>query len=459
MPKNRSEYICQQCGYRSPSYLGKCPECGSWGSLVESVISSSSYSKTNLNLSNSGVIEPQSLTKVKSSVVERVSTGISELDRVLGITQADSKKLLTGIVPGSVIMLAGEPGIGKSTLLLQISVSMASKYNPKSDSPIGVLYVSAEESAEQVKLRAQRLGKIPEPLFILAETNVDAVVGVIQKYKPKLVIIDSIQTVATLDLESSPGSVGQVRESASRLHRVAKENHVSLIIVGHVTKEGSIAGPKTVEHLVDCVLSLEGEEFRQLRILRSLKNRFGSTFEVGVFEMTERGLEEVKNPSVLFLANRVVKAPGSVVVPTMQGSRPILTEIQALTTPTPFGMPKRVVTGVDYNRVQMLVAVLAKRAGVDLSNSDIFVNAAGGLKIVEPAADLAIAVSLASAAKGKPVDSKLIALGELGLLGELRPVGNLAPRIKEAKKLGFSKFLTFAKTKSIGDAVRLAIGA
>ncbi len=389
---------------------------------------------TSSGLRSPGSSKPQSLNSLSKSRLQRLSSGIGELDRVLG----------GGIVPGSVVLLSGDPGIGKSTLLLQLGAN------------IGGLYVAGEESVEQIKLRADRLGLKAPGLQVLVETDVDAAISAVTTLLPKLVIADSIQTLATSDLTSSAGSVGQIRESAARLIRAAKQTQVPIFLIGHVTKEGSIAGPKVLEHLVDTVLYLEGDEQHLFRILRATKNRFGPTDEIGVFEMSDQGMTEVKDPSAAFLAERI-EAPGSVVVPTMEGSRPLLVEIQALTTGSSIGIPRRSALGVDYNRVQLLTAVLQKRAGIALQSQDIFVNVAGGIKITEPAIDLAICLAIASANLGRPLKPGLTAIGEVGLLGEIRQVRSLDKRLAEARKRGYKQFITPGKVASLRQAIALAL--
>lgn len=359
---------------------------------------------------------------------------MEELDRVLG----------GGVVPGSVVLLAGDPGIGKSTLLLQLA------------STLGGLYIAGEESAEQIKLRADRLGLKTAGLDVLVTNDVDAAVAALSSSRPKLAVTDSIQTLETADLSASAGSVSQIRESAARLIRIAKEAGVPVFMVGHVTKEGVVAGPRVLEHLVDTVLYLEGDEQHFFRILRATKNRFGPTDEIGVFEMTERGMSEVRDPSAAFLAERV-EAPGSVVVPTMEGSRVVLVEIQALTTSSGVGIPRRSAIGIDYNRVQLLTAVLQKRAGLQLQAQDIFVNVAGGIRITEPAVDLAVCLAMASATLGRPLKRGLTAIGEVGLLGEIRQVRSLSNRLKEAKKRGFKLAITPGRVKTVRQAIALAL--
>lgn len=395
-------------------------------------------------------VGPVSLEEIKSLELKRISTQIEEFDRVLGGSSTSSGQ--AGIVPGSVVLLAGDPGIGKSTLLLQAAANIA-----KGSS---VLYVSGEESPQQIKIRAQRLGIKEKNLFFLNETNVDQIVDIIDqktvdgRQKTELVIVDSIQTLWTSDLTGTAGSIGQIRETARRLLDLAKASQLPVFLVGHVTKEGAIAGPMVLAHMVDTVLFLEGERYQALRILRSIKNRFGPTDEVGVFTMTDKGMEEVSNPSKLFLAERRTKIPGSVVTVLMEGTRPLLVEIQALAVPTQLAIPRRVASGVDWNRLQLLVAVLARRAGLSLGSFDIFVNVAGGIKASEPGIDLAICLAIASAFTDKPITPEIVAIGEVGLLGELRPIGQLEKRIKEAKRLGFNQPITSEQFRTVGLAIR-----
>ncbi|HEY4694645.1 MAG TPA: DNA repair protein RadA [Candidatus Nanoarchaeia archaeon] len=430
MAKAATTYICQQCNYQSPSYLGKCPNCGAWNSLVETL--------TDVRQQVSGVrkltVKPQKLSEITSKNFSRLKTGVSELDRVLG----------GGIVPGSVVLLAGDPGIGKSTLLLQVSAEFKS------------LYVSGEESLDQIKMRFTRLEGKSKDLSLLAETDVEDITAAISSEKFSLVVVDSIQTITTGDLNSSAGSIAQVRETAFRLTRLAKETGVAIFLIGQVTKEGNLAGPKTLEHLVDTVLMLEGEAHHTFRILSATKNRFGPVDEIGVFEIGERGMTEVKNPSKEFLSGRVV-APGSIVVPVLEGSRSVLTEIQALTNPTNFGLPIRRAFGFDPNRLQLLVATLIKRAGVPLGGQDIFVNVAGGLKITEPAADLAVCLAIASSVADKVISKGSVACGEVGLLGELREIPFLPKRLEEAKRLGFTRFYTPKSARTLKEAISLSL--
>lgn len=414
--KDRTVYACQKCGYQSPKWLGKCPDCGSWNSISEETSSQSA------RLPAGEAAKPLPLSHVKRDQHQRSSCGIGEFDRVLG----------GGLVKGSMVLIGGDPGIGKSTLLLQASANLASTSGP-------VLYVSAEESPEQIKLRAVRLGINADKLYLLAETNVERIVAQISALKPRAVIIDSIQTVFTSAIESAPGSVSQVRESAGRLMILAKGSGIPIFLVGHVTKDGALAGPRVLEHLVDTVLYFEGDTGHTFRILRAAKNRFGSTNEIGVFEMKDSGLCEVNNPSELFLAERPLGASGSVVVAALEGTRPLLVELQALVSSTSFGTPRRTTIGVDHNRLALLVAVLEKKVGLQLSGHDIFMNAVGGVRLNEPAADLGMIMAVASSHLDKPVDPQTFFLGEVGLSGEVRAVSLPEVRIREAAKLGFKK--------------------
>ncbi|MDD2212069.1 MAG: DNA repair protein RadA [Clostridia bacterium] len=427
MGKLKSNFICQQCGFETLRWLGRCPECGQWNTLVEEVIKTISGKpriKTDMQ-------QPQSLLTIEKFAVERIDVGMIELNRVLG----------GGLVLGSIVLLAGDPGIGKSTLLLQAADYVAERAEK-------VLYVSGEESAQQIKMRASRLGLQAEHLFIWSETALDLLEQEIETLQPALVIVDSIQTVFCSELSSALGSIGQIKEATGRLAALAKGLNIPLIIVGHVTKEGSIAGPRVLEHMVDAVLYFEGERHHQYRILRAIKNRFGSTFELGVFEMQNEGLVEVTNPSEAFLAERPVGSPGSVVVASIEGTRPLLVEIQALVSHSAFGQPRRMATGADYNRVNLLMAVLEKRVGLNLSQQDAYVNIVGGIKIQEPALDLAIAVALASSLKNRPCLPNLVVMGEVGLTGEIRSIPFVGKRLHEAKKLGFSHALIPYGSKS-----------
>ncbi len=417
----RTFYTCQQCGWQSAKWLGKCPECNSWNTLVEEIAPGQPKTK---RAHLSGGEAPRLLAEIEAGEEIRLKTDIGELDRILG----------GGLVPGSVILIGGDPGIGKSTLLLQASNRLSKKGNP-------VLYVSGEESTKQTKLRANRVGGDSKNLYIACQTNLDVIIEHIKKLSPKVVIIDSVQVVYKPDLSSSPGSVSQVRDCAGELTFLAKSSGICVFLVGHVTKEGAIAGPRVLEHIVDTVLYFEGERYHSYRILRAVKNRFGSTNEIGLFEMSDTGLREVANPSEIFLSERSLKTSGSIVVPSLEGSRPLLVEIQALVTPTNFGLPRRRTTGLDYNRVELLLAVLEKRAGLFFANQDVFVNVAGGVKIIEPAVDLGIAIAVASSLKDVPAPSRDVVLGEVGLGGEVRAVNQAQKRISEAQKLGFKRCL------------------
>lgn len=424
MGKIHTKYVCQQCGYETSGWLGKCPSCDSWGSLVEQIVETS-FSGGSKRLRNEAV-KPQLLTRVTSIQNKRITTRSEEFNRVLG----------GGIIPGSVILLAGEPGIGKSTLLLKIADDISQTGD--------VLYVSGEESPQQIKVRADRLKVVSGKILLSAETDADAIVSQIAESRPSFVIVDSIQTITTTDLSGVAGSVGQVRECASRLHQIAKKLNVPLFLIGHVTKEGTIAGPRVLEHLVDVVLYLEGERFHALRILRGVKNRFGPTDEVGLFSMEEKGLLDVSDPSKLFLSE-TKKAPGSAVVVCQQGLRPMLIEIQALVVPSKIPIPRRVTNGFDFNRLQMMVAIIQKHLRLPLGDFDVYLNVASGFKISEPAGDLGVCLSIISSFKNKPLPSKTVAIGEVGLLGEIRTVPQEARRVKEARKLGFTNILTSQK--------------
>lgn len=419
-PKTKSVYVCSECGYETPKWLGKCPECGEWSTLQEK-IRTSQEAKSTVSSSKIKSIKSYALSDIKPDIELRYKTGMAELDRVLG----------GGIVKGSLVLVSGDPGIGKSTILLQICQCLGKKLN--------ILYVSGEESYNQIKLRADRLGVSSENLYILCETDVQAVSEHIMSAKPDLVIVDSIQTMNFTELSSSPGSVAQVRESTNLLMRTAKSLSIPVIIVGHVNKDGNIAGPKVLEHIVDAVLYFEGERNLSFRILRAVKNRYGSTNEIGVFEMTDRGLTEVENPSEMLISGRPKNTPGSCVACVMEGSRPLLAEIQGLVTPTGFGNPRRMSNGFDYNRMAMLLAVLEKRGGYFFSNMDAYINVAGGMKLDEPALDLTIAMALVSSLKDYAIRDDVLAFGEIGLAGEVRAVSHCEQRIKEAARLGFKK--------------------
>lgn len=419
--KAKTQFECQHCGYISSRYLGKCPQCGSWNSMVEEKIQDTSDRRSRTTLTGQKM-QPTKLANVVPKKEPRVQTQLGELNRVLG----------GGVVPGSMVLLGGDPGIGKSTLLLQVSQQLAATGGK-------VLYVSGEESAEQIKMRAQRLGVVDNEFYLYAETDMHDISRAIENLEPDYVIIDSIQTMTQPDISSVAGSVSQVRETTAELLKIAKTNGIAIFIVGHVTKEGSIAGPRMLEHMVDTVLYFEGEQHQSFRILRAVKNRFGSTNEIGIFEMREGGLEEVANPSQVFLEERLAGATGSAIVVAMEGSRPILVEIQALVTPTMFGNAKRTTTGLDFNRVSLIMAVLEKRAGLLLQNQDAYLKAAGGVKLNEPAIDLAIAVSIASSYKEKGTEATECFIGEIGLTGEIRRVNAIEQRVKEVQKLGFKK--------------------
>lgn len=417
--KSRTSYVCQQCGNEQSQWFGRCPNCGEWNSLVETTRITGTPKKGTAESKTVKTITPQLLSAVKSVKRDRISTEFGELDRVLG----------GGIVPGAVILVSGDPGVGKSTLLLAVM------------GKVGGYYVTGEESAEQVKLRADRLGINNEHLFIIPETNIESIISSIENssQKPRIVVIDSIQTMASESLDGAAGSPGQIRQTTQLLLQFAKQNQISLFIVGHVTKEGTIAGPKLLEHMVDVVCYFEGERYYQGRILRTLKNRFGPTDEVGIFEMSESGLTEISNPSKLFLEGRVKNVPGSTVGVTLEGTRPLLVEIQSLVVSTQLAMPRRVAQGIDFNRLQVILAILQKRLNLPMGNFDVFVNVSGGLKLKEPAVDLPVALSLISAFKNKPLPDTLASFGEVGLLGELRRVQGEEQRSKEAKRLGFTE--------------------
>jgi len=413
--KQKTIFTCQKCGAQSPKWLGKCPDCSAWNSMAEEVLV-----KHSSGLISTDRPRPIPICDVPAQSETRFATGIGELDRVLG----------GGIVPGSMVLIGGDPGIGKSTLLLQAMHNLAANAGQ-------VLYVSGEESASQTRLRGERLGVSHKNLLILAENSLEAILTHASTLKPKAMVVDSIQTVWTSALESAPGSVSQVRESAGKLMVLAKGSDIPIFIVGHVTKDGAIAGPRVLEHMVDTVLYFEGDGSHPFRILRAVKNRFGSTNEIGVFEMKQEGLLCVNNPSELFLSERPMGVSGSVVTATLEGSRPLLVELQALVTSTSFGVPRRTTIGVDHNRLALLVAVLEKKVGLHLSGQDIFLNAAGGVRLNEPAVDLAMIMSVASSHLDKVIDPQTLVLGEVGLAGEVRAITQPEQRIAEAEKLGF----------------------
>ena len=421
MAKITTKYVCQSCGYNSPRWVGKCPNCSEWNTFVEEA--SSPLKATRKPSGARSNIEPVPLSEIDQDETPRLRTTIEEFDRVLG----------GGIVPGSLILLGGDPGIGKSTLMMQLALRLKDSI---------ILYVTGEESAKQIKLRAERLRAQSAPhILLLAETNLDMILDVIERDVPDMIIVDSIQTMYRPGLESAPGSVSQVRESTALLLRLAKTRGVPIFVIGHVTKEGVIAGPRVIEHMVDTVLQFEGEAHYSYRVLRALKNRFGSTNEIGIFEMHDSGLREVRNPSEVFLSERRHGTSGSTVVASIEGSRPILVEVQALVTPTSYGIPQRTTTGVDYRRLSLLLAVLEKRVGLRLGTHDVFVNIAGGVKIDEPAVDLGIATSIASSLRDVAVDSTSVAVGEIGLGGEIRTIGQIEKRVQEAAKLGFKRII------------------
>ena len=422
MAKPRSQFICQQCGASYPKWTGRCENCGEWNTLVEQAVESKGSSAVARSVANGAVLTPQRMGDIEAKEsLRRMSTGFDDLDIVLG----------GGILPGGVALLAGQPGIGKSTLLLQMAASVAATHD--------VLYASGEESSQQVKLRAERLGAdTGDKLSFVASTSADDIAATIRSGGYKLVIIDSIQTLSLAEITSAPGTVSQITNSSNVIIRAAKESGAAVILVGHVTKEGSIAGPKVLEHLVDVVLQFEGDRYGGFKVVRAVKNRYGSTSEAAIFEMVDNGLRIVTNPSAALLAERQ-NADGSVVLATLEGNRPILVEIQALVNPTSFGYPKRTASGFDLNRLNLLIAVLEKRTKLNLSDKDIYINVVGGLKLADPAADLAVAMAIASAAAGRKIDDNIVVFGEVGLGGEIRSVSHIDRRIAEAKKLGFTE--------------------
>lgn len=419
MAKGKSSvFFCQSCGYESTKWMGQCPACKEWNTMVEEVVDK----KTTVTHKQITELQVSKLNDVQSSSEERLDTHIKELNRVLG----------GGIVPGSLVLVGGDPGIGKSTLLLQTCRSL-------SDQHTSVLYISGEESLQQIKMRADRIGTFSDDMMLLCETNLDLIQGVIEERRPQVVVVDSIQTMFRESVNSAPGSVSQVREATSVLMRLAKERGIAIFVVGHVTKEGTVAGPRVLEHMVDTVLYFEGDRYAAYRILRAVKNRFGSTNEIGVFEMCQTGLREVPNPSEYMLDGKPQNASGSIVVCTMEGTRPLLVEIQALVCHSAFGMPRRTAAGVDYNRVNLLMAVLEKTVGVKLADQDAYINIAGGMKISEPAVDLGLVLSIISSFRNRPIAEDVICFGEVGLSGEVRSVNMVEQRIAEARKLGFKQ--------------------
>ena len=422
MARTKTKFVCQNCGYSSAKWLGRCPECGSWDSMAEEIETPAKPQQSFLMPQEAP--KPKTLDKVMLTEVERLQTGINEFDRVLG----------GGLVPGSLVLLGGDPGIGKSTMLLDAGMRFAANN-------IKVLYVSGEESEAQTAMRARRLGKPDAALLVMTATDLDAVLLQAKEVQPQILVIDSIQTMYNAELQTAAGSVGQVRECTAKLLRFAKATGIAVIIIGHVTKDGNIAGPRLLEHMVDVVLQFEGDRSYSFRVLRALKNRFGSTSESGIFSMEAGGLIEVANPAGLFLENRAENAPGSVVCACLEGNRPIMVEVQALVAKTPYGMPRRTAVGFDYNRVNMLLAILERRMGMDFGNFDAYLNVVGGMKITEPAADLAAAAALVSSYRNKAVPHGVLAVGEVGLTGEIRRVSNTERRIRDAANLGFTKFV------------------
>lgn len=439
MAKSKSLYICSECGYESAKWYGKCPGCGEWNTMNEQVVSVSTGSSKAKRNSGAYAAKVMRLNEISGDIERRISTGVSEFDRVLG----------GGIVEGSLVLISGDPGIGKSTILLQICEHLGKSRN--------VLYVSGEESASQIKLRAGRLGVTTENLGILAETDIGVIVETIKTSKPDVVIIDSIQTMVYDEISSTAGSITQVRECTNILMHLAKSLEIPILVVGHVNKDGAIAGPKVLEHIVDTVLYFEGERNYSYRILRGVKNRFGSTNEIGVFEMKQNGLREVENPSLLMLSGRPKNVSGTCVACVMEGSRPILAEVQGLVTATGFGTPRRMSTGFDYNRMAMILAVLEKRAGYYFNSMDTYINVIGGLRLDEPAADLTVAMALVSSLKDIVVKDDIIAFGEIGLAGEIRAVNNCEQRISESVRLGFDKcIIPFHNYKGLSKNVKVS---
>ncbi len=451
MVKSRTVFACQNCGYQSPKWLGRCPECGEWNSFVEETYKSMGVRDVERLSAPPG--ELKKLSEIKTEDVQRVQTGLNEFDNVLG----------GGIVPSSFTLIGGDPGIGKSTLILQIAGRIAASGN-------SVLYVSGEESLSQLKMRADRVSIKSDNLFILSETLFENIASAVDRVKPFLLIIDSIQTLFTQDITSAPGTVSQVRECAGKLMQIAKGRGITTFVIGHVTKEGAIAGPRVLEHIVDTVLYFEGETGRNFRILRTHKNRFGSVSEIGVFKMTSSGLEEVKNPSEFFLSERTLKTSGTVVTCSLEGARPLLMEVQALVAQTPFGMPRRNTIGIDPYRLNLLIAIMEKRLGISFFGYDVFLNVAGGVKITEPASDLSVIASLYSSVKNEPLNSGTVLFGEVGLAGEVRGVALPDERVREAERLGFKRVvmpfqelskkpgIEIIRVRFIGDAIKGLFG-
>ena len=422
MAKIKTKYVCQSCGYETAKWLGKCPECTKWNTFVEEIDQKST--KKEVFIIDKSSSKPVSINSIESKEEERFTTDINELDRVLG----------GGIVKGSLVLVGGDPGIGKSTLLIQVSSNVANLGKT-------VLYITGEESESQIKMRAKRLGINSENLYIFAENNLSIIESYLESVNPELIILDSIQTVFSPEISSAPGTVSQIKEGTSKFMKISKKMGISTFIVGHVTKEGSLAGPKLLEHMVDTVLYFEGERYNTYRLVRAVKNRFGSTNELGVFEMRDLGLVELDNPSKILISEKPKDVAGSVIISTVEGTRPMLLELQALVSPTSFGIPKRTSTGVDYNRVGMLLSVLEKRVGLQIQNQDVYINIVGGIKINEPSIDLGIAISVASSFRNIPIDEDIAVTGEVGLTGEVRAVSFIEKRIAECKKLGFKKIV------------------
>jgi len=430
MAKSKTVFVCNECGYESAKWLGKCPACNAWNSFYEEkVVKEKDGSFISDKKTKSS--KPTTLNSIEGKEAVRTSTGVGELDRVLG----------GGLVKGSLVLLGGEPGIGKSTLILQICDKMQGEGK--------VLYVSGEESAEQIKIRADRLDIKNDNILFLGETDIDLIADAIKEINPKLVIIDSIQTMYSDEITSAAGTVSQVREITARIMKICKQEAITTIIIGHVTKEGNIAGPRVLEHMVDTVLYLEGERYFSYRILRGVKNRFGSTNEVGMFEMQEKGMMEITNPSSILISEREDNPPGSIIVASMEGTRPLLIELQALTTPTVFGLPRRTANGIDYNRLTVLMAVLEKRANMNLGSQDVYLNVVSGIKLQEPAIDLGVVLAVSSCFKGISIPKDVVAIGEVGLTGEVRAVSMIEKRLKEAEKLGFKKCIIPENNKKL----------
>jgi DNA repair protein RadA/Sms len=434
-------YCCQACGYQTPKWMGRCPDCGSWDSIVEERAAAGPF-RNAARIPIAQQTAPVPIDTIELEQENRLLTGIREFDRVLG----------GGLVPGTLVLVGGDPGIGKSTLMLQALYGLANQGHK-------VLYISGEESNQQIRLRSQRLRTVSSELMVVSEVEIDAILAMIPSVQPRVVVIDSIQTMYNGELTSAPGSVSQVRESTVRLMLVAKKTGIPIFLVGHVTKEGAIAGPKLLEHMVDTVLYVEGDRNHIFRILRAVKNRFGSTNEIGVFEMKDQGLDEVANPSAVFLSERPANAPGSAVTASMEGTRPILVELQALASSTSFGTPRRTILGLDSNRVALLAAVMEKQLGMHLMGYDIFMNVAGGVKVIEPAVDLAIVSAIASSFLDKPIANSTIVLGEVGLTGEVRAIGQVDSRVAEAGKMGFNRCVVpegnFKRVRGI-DGIKVA---